>query len=181
MTLKFSQGYRNHITSFPHPNNISLADLSKSMHCFTRYTTDKAHFYSLNKLVTMKIWSMLPNSDQIVYLFIYPNDAIHEAWSESIIWFKCLGADKILLCQNLTFKVPMWPWKWDQDHQNLTTSFSYTKGISIQVWSKSIYWFRRQNADKAHFYSLYSVMTVKIRSRSTNFNQIFSLSQWYNT
>ena len=43
----------------------------------------------------MKIGSRSPNADQIVYLFIYPNDTIHEAWSESIIWFKSLGAVKI--------------------------------------------------------------------------------------
>ena len=54
-----------------HTNNVSLADLSKSMHWFTRYTADKAHFYSLNNVVTMKIGSRSPNSDQIVYLFIY--------------------------------------------------------------------------------------------------------------
>ena len=105
VTLKFGQGYRNLITSLSHPNTISLADLSKSMHWFTRYTADKAHFYSLNNVVIMKIGS--PNSDQIVYLFIYPNDTIHEAWSKTIIWFKSLGANKLLLSQNLTFKVPM--------------------------------------------------------------------------
>ena len=107
VTLKFGQGYQNLITSFPHPNNVSLADLSKSMHWFTRYTAAKAHFYSLNNMVTMKIGSKSPNSDQIVYLVIYPSDTIHEAWSEPIIWFKSFGADKILLSQNLTFKVPM--------------------------------------------------------------------------
>ena len=108
VTLKFSQGYRNLITSFPYPNNVSLADLSKSMHWFTRYTADKAHFYSFNNLVNMKIGSRSPNSDQIVYLFIYLFiPVIHEAWSESIIWVKSLGADKLLLSQNLTLKVPM--------------------------------------------------------------------------
>ena len=77
------------------------------MHLFTRYIADKAHFYSLNNVVTIKIGSRSPNSDQIVYLFIYPIDTIHEAWCEYIIWFKSLGADKLLLSQNLTFKVPM--------------------------------------------------------------------------
>ena len=95
VTLKFGQGYRNLITSFPHPNNVSLADLSKSMHWFTRYTVDKAHFYSFNNVVTMKIGSGSPNSDQIIYLSIYPNDTIHEVWSESIISFKSLGVDKL--------------------------------------------------------------------------------------
>ena len=107
VTLNFGQGYRNLIISFPHPNNVSSADLSKSMLWFTRYTADKAHFYSFNNVVTMKIGSRSPNSDQIVYLFIYPIDKMHEAWSESINWFKSLGADKLLLSQNLAFKVPM--------------------------------------------------------------------------
>ena len=107
VTLKCGQDYRNLITSFPHPNNVSLADLLKSMHWFTRCTADKALFYILNNVVTMKIGTRSPNSDQIVYLFIYPNDTIYEAWAESIIWFKSLGADKLLLSQNLTFKVPM--------------------------------------------------------------------------
>ena len=107
VTLKFGQGYGNLITSLPHLNNVSLADLSKSMHWFTTYTADKALFYSFNTMETTKIGSRSPNSDQIVYLFIYSNDKIHEAWSESIIWFKSLGADKLLLSQNLTFKVPM--------------------------------------------------------------------------
>ena len=77
MILKFDQGYRNLITSFPHPNNVSLADLSKSMHSFTRYTADKAHFYSLNNVATMKIGSV--NSDQIVYLSQWYN-----TWS--LVW-----------------------------------------------------------------------------------------------
>ena len=57
VTLKFGQGHLNLITSFPHPNNVSLAVWSLSMHWFTRYTADKAQTGS---------WS--PNSDQIVYL-----------------------------------------------------------------------------------------------------------------
>ena len=158
-----------------------LWQICQPMHWFTRYTADKPHFYNFNNVVTMNVGSRSPNSDQIVYLFIEPNVTIHEAWSESIIWFKSLGANRLLLSQNLTFKVPIWPWKWDQSHKNLTTSFSCTKGISVQVWSKSIDWFRRYNADKAHLYSLYSVVTLKIRSRSPNLNQIFSLSQRHNT
>ena len=60
-----------------------------------------------------------------------------------------------------------------QYHQNLIISFPCPNCVSVQVWSKSIYWFRRQSADKAHFYRLYSVMTLKIRSRSPKSNQIF--------
>ena len=46
-------------------------------------------------------------------------------------------------------------------------------GVSVQVWSKLTKWFRRQSADKVHFDSLYSVVTLKIRSRSPKSNQIF--------
>ena len=51
--------------------------------------------------------------------------------------------------QNLAFKVPVWPWKWGQGHQNIIISFPCPSGVSIQVCSKSTNWFRRQSADKA--------------------------------
>ena len=50
----------------------------------------------------------------------------------------------------------------------------------MQVCWKSTNWFRRYSAAKAHFYSLYSVVNLKIRTRSTKSNQSFWLSQWYN-
>ena len=53
-------------------------------------------------------------------------------------------------------------------------------GVSMQVWSKSTIWFMRKSADNAHFYSLYSVVTLKIRSRLPKSDQIFKLSQRYN-
>ena len=65
VTLKFGQSHLEHITTFPHPNNGSLAVRSKSMYWFTRYTADTAHFYSLNSMVALKIGSRSPNSDQI--------------------------------------------------------------------------------------------------------------------
>ena len=49
--------------------------------------------------------------------------------------------------------------KWVQGHQKLIISFSCLSGVSRQDWSKSTPWFRRQSADKAHFYSFYSVVT----------------------
>ena len=35
---------------------------------------------------------------------------------------------------------------------------------------------KRQSAHKAHFLSIYNVVTLKIRSRSTKFNHFFPLS-----
>ena len=45
--------------------------------------------------------------------------------------------------------------------------FPCLSGVSVQVWSKSTNWFRRQSADKAHFYSLYSLVTLKITPKVT--------------
>ena len=33
----------------------------------------------------------------------------------------------------------------------LINSFPFPDGVSVQVWSKSNNWFRRQSADNAHF------------------------------
>ena len=45
--------------------------------------------------------------------------------------------------QNLSFKVPVWPWKQDNSCQNLVTSFPNPTDVSVLVWSNSIYWFMR--------------------------------------
>ena len=82
--------------------------------------------------------------------------------------------------QNLTFKVLVWPWWWGQGHQNLNISFLRPNGVSMQVWSKSTNWFRRYSADKAHFYNLYSVVTLKILSRPPKSKKFFKPSQHYN-
>ena len=63
--------------------------------------------FSLFSVVTLKIGSRSPKSNH----FNYPNDTIHKVWPESVIWFKRLGADKLFLGQNLTFKVLVWPRK----------------------------------------------------------------------
>ena len=117
--------------------------------------------------MTLKIGSRSPNSDQIVYL-----SQLYNTWS--LFWIHHLvqeaGSKKAFVVSNLTFKVPIWPWKWGQGHQNQINFCPCPKGVSVQVWSKSIYWFRRSSAEKAHFYSLYSVVTLKIRSRSPKSN-----------
>ena len=77
------------------------------------------------------------------------------------------------LLSNLSFKVPVWPWKRDKGHRNLITSFPNPNDVSVLIWSDSIYWFVKQNAHKAHFLSNYSAVTLKIRSRSPKSNQFF--------
>ena len=104
--------------------------------------------------------------------FYYRNDTIHKVWLESIIWFKRQSADK-LFWSEFDIQSVVWPWKWGQGHQNLIINFSCLSGVSVQVWSKSTIWFKRSSAVKAHFYSLYSVVTLKIRSRSPTSNHFF--------
>ena len=45
-------------------------------------------------------------------------------------------------------QILMWPWKWGQGHQNLTTSFPRPNNVSMPLWSNSAHWFRRKSADK---------------------------------
>ena len=40
---------------------------------------------------------------------------------------------------------------------------------------------KKMSADKAHFYSLNSLVTLKIGSRSQKSNTFFYLTEWYNT
>ena len=67
----------------------------------------------------------------------------------------------------------MWPWKRNKGHWNLITSFLNPNNVSVLILSNSIYWFMRQSAHKAHFLSIYNVVTLKIRSRSPKPNQFF--------
>ena len=80
--------------------------------------------------------------------------------------------------QNLSFKMPVWPWKHDEGHQNLITSFPNPNDVSVLIWTNSIYWFMKKSAHKSHFLSISSVVTLKIRSRSPKSNQFFPPSLW---
>lgn len=54
------------------------------------------------------------------------------------------------------------------------------KAISLlHVWSQSIYSFRRYDADKPVFNILWSSVTLKMRLRSPNSNQLLSISQQF--
>ena len=115
---------------------------SSFAHWFTRYTAYKAQFFSLNSVVTLKIGSRSPNSDQIVYLSQWYN-TWSSVWIHHLVQEVWCRQDFVLLSNYWTFKVPMWPWKWGHGHQNLITSLLCTDGVSVQVWSKSMHWFRR--------------------------------------
>ena len=58
-------------------------------------------------------------------------------------------------------------------HQILITSLPSSNTVSVQVWSKSTYWFTKQTAEKTHFDTRNSVVTLKIGSRSPKSNEFF--------
>ena len=76
--------------------------------------------------------------------------------------------------QKLYIKVLVCPQKRSQGHQNLTSSFPCLNGVFVRVWANSTHWFRRKSDEKVHVYSLYSVVTTNIRSRSPNFSKVFN-------
>ena len=47
----------------------------------------------------------------------------------------------------------------------------------VQVWSKSIHLFRRYRVGKPNLVSFHGLVTLKMRSRSPKFNQLFPPSQ----
>ena len=76
--------------------------------------------------------------------------------------------------QNVTFKVLVWPWKWGQCHQNLIISYQSLNGffahlVKIHQLVQEI----ECRQGSFHFYSLYSVLTLKIRPKSPKSNQFF--------
>ena len=58
-----------------------------------------------------------------------------------------------------------------------STQCACPNGVSVKVLSKSTTWFRRQTADKAHFYGFYNVVILKIRTRSPKSNHFLLIIQ----
>ena len=87
--------------------------------------------------------------------------------------------DRVKTSHLWTIWALLWPWKWGQGHQNLSSSFPCHKNIHIQVWSKLTQSFRRQRADKPFSNNLSLKVTLKIGSRSPKSNQFFSMSWQY--
>ena len=61
-------------------------------------------------------------------------------------------------------KSPLWPWKWDQDHQHLISSLSCPNIIFLQVWYKSIHWFKRHYGQMEKIQHPSPSMTMTLRS-----------------
>ena len=125
--------------------------------------------------MTLKIRSRSRKSNQF---FNYLNDTICKVWPESIIWLKRSNADK-LFCQNLTFKVLVDLEKMSRSPKsNIFCPMSkwcfYASLVKIHQLVEEIV------CRQGSFYSLYSVVTLKIRSMSPKSEQIFTLSQRYN-
>ena len=108
-------------------------------------------------------WKLCQSQQNLINSFNYPSDTKHKVWPEIIIWFKRQGADKRFWSKfdiqsaGVTLKIRSRSLK--SNHFFPMFHWCFCTGFV----SKSIYWCRRQSADKAHFYSLYSVVTFKIR------------------
>ena len=63
--LKLSQGHQNLINSEPLPNNALVQVWSKSIHLFRRYRVGKPNLISFHGLVTLKMRSRSPKSNQL--------------------------------------------------------------------------------------------------------------------
>ena len=57
-------------------------------------------------------------------------------------------------------------------HQNLINSFPLPNNVSMQVWSKSIQWFRRQPTESIYWTFQSDAVTLKIRPRSPKSNPL---------
>ena len=69
--------------------------------------------------------------------------------------------------------------EWGQGHQNLISSFTCPSIVDVQVWSKSIHSYKRQNANKPFPNILSPPVTLKMGSRSPKSNQFGYMSQQY--
>ena len=72
-------------------------------------------------------------------------------------------------------------WKLGQGHQKLITFLNYPSITIYEVWSESVIWFKRQDADKHVLVKIWkchnACVTLKMRSRSPKSNHLFPLSQ----
>ena len=170
---KWGQGHQNLISFLPSPSDVSVPVWFKSIHTFRRYGADKAFFNTLWPPVTLKIRSRSPKSNQFFAIsqwyicasLVKIHQFLQEIWCRQGIFQHSLTSCDL---ENV-----------DQGHQNLISSLPSPSDISVPVWSKSINFFRRYDADKLFFIILWPPMTLKIRSKSPKSNQSFAISQWY--
>ena len=93
--------------------------------------------------------------DQIlIKLLIYPIDTLHGALSESIFGSGDIGCRQAFVESKFDIQSSDGTLKMRPKSPKSDTSFPCPNGVSVQVWSKSVYWFRRKSADKTNFYSL---------------------------
>ena len=62
----------------------------------------------------------------------------------------------------------------------LSTLSPHPNNVFLQVWSKSTHWSRRQNAEKADFYSPYRIVTLKKVKVTKIYNFCDTIIQYIN-
>ena len=105
---KCDQGHQTVIISFLCLSGVPVQVWLKSTNWFRRQSADRAHF---TVFIVWWPWKLGQGHQIIINSFNSLNDTIHIVWLESIILFQRQDADKLFLCQTLTFKVLVWPWR----------------------------------------------------------------------
>ena len=124
-----------------HYNIWSLArihHLVQRIGCRQAFFGSKFEIFSFYSVMTLKIRLRSANCDQI-----FKPSQRYNIWRLARICHLVqeTGCMQAFFGQN--FKVLVWHWKWGQGYQNLIPSFLPPNNGSVQVWSKSIHWFRR--------------------------------------
>ena len=125
-------------------------------------------FYSLYSVVNLKIWSWSPKSNQFFNYPKYIKFGQNPSFgSRDRVQTSFSGAKSDIQSAGVTLKMrsrsPKSNYFFAMSHRCFCAVL-----VKIQQLVQEI-----KSSDKAHFYSLYSVVTLEIRSRSPKSNQFF--------
>ena len=104
--------------------------------------------------------------------FPFSQQCIYASLIKSINWFRRLAQKQYFW----DFKVLVWPWKKGQGHQNVV--YYSPSPNNVCKFGENPSTSSKDNAQKPYFGHFQSAaVTLKIWSRSPNFNQLFPFSQ----
>ena len=94
-------------------------------------------------------WKLGQGHHDLIKSLNHPSITIYEVWPESVIRFQEIGCRLAFLVKFWKFQCQCDLEKWGQGQQHLITSFPPPSNVSMQVCSKSTYWFWRWRAEAA--------------------------------
>ena len=146
ISWKLGQGHQNLIKSLNHPNVTIYEVWPESVICFFQEIECRQAFFGQNLIiqsadVTLKMRSRSPKSNQI----LKPSQCYnYEVWPESVIcFFQEIECRQAFFGQNLIIQSAGVTLKMRSRSPKSNRFFSPPNDVSVQVWSKSTWWFRR--------------------------------------